>query len=299
MADAPRRIAGWARSLGSKLTDLRARLAGALVRRQVEAALGRPRPHFYLYDPASDMLIPVTQWSRVEGLMRGDPDAPGFGDCHWYPVLDRLSLKGSIVFDVGSHYGYTSAWFAARASRVFCFEASPQNQGYVAEVLRIRGLANVELIPCAVGERTGDAVLHLKPFAGHHALADIGASPTIDRIKVPMVSLDGFAAQRGIEHIALLKVDVEGYEPEVFRGAGGLLRRRMIGAVIFEYSPAFYLQRGVDPAEPIRVLQDHGYRVEDLAGHAVTEDSARADPQQRDLLAFPAWAQGVNRPRSG
>ena len=42
-------------------------------------------------------------------------------------------------------------------------------------------------------------------------------------IEVPIVSLDGYCAQRGIETIDLLKVDVQGNEPAVFVGARGLI----------------------------------------------------------------------------
>lgn len=274
--------------LRGDLNGLRASLAGALVRRQVEQALARPRPHHYVYDPETDMLLPLVYWSRFQGLLTGNPEVPGYFDCLWYPLLDRLPLSDGIVFDVGCHYGYTSAWFAQRARQVFCFEPNPQNQRYVAEVLRIRSLSNVELVRSAVGERRGDAMLHVKPLPGHHSLADIGASETIDRVPVPVLALDEFADERGIDQIALIKIDVEGFEPEVLRGAQRLLRRRAVDAIIFEHSPAFYLQRGIDPAEPLTILADYGYRVEDLDGAPVPLDVARADQSQRDLLAFPA-----------
>jgi hypothetical protein len=51
------------------------------------------------------------------------------------------------------------------------------------------------------------------------------------------LTLDQFARSRGISEIGLLKVDVEGYEPEVFLGATGLLRRRAIKVLVFEFSP--------------------------------------------------------------
>ena len=109
-----------------------------------------------------------------------------------------LPLNGGIVFDVGAQLGYTTGWFAQRAAQVYCFEPSPENQDYIADVLRVRRFTNVELVRSAVGERSGIAALHVKRFPGHHSLADIGASPSVDRIEVPLISLDEFSAQRSV-----------------------------------------------------------------------------------------------------
>lgn len=169
---------------------------------------------------------------------------------------------------------------------MFCFEANPTNQDHIADLLRVRRLANIELVRCAVSDCTGRAILHIKPFGGHHALADIGASETIRRIEVPVVTLDDFAAERGIDRVALLKVDVEGFEPDVMRGAKRLFARRAIAGVLFEFSPRFYKQRGIEPATPVRMLEDHGYRVEAPDGGDIAESDLQSDVQ-RDLFAFP------------
>ena len=65
-----------------------------------------------------------------------------------------------------------------------------------------RRLNNTELVPCAVSDSSGRAILHIKPFDGRHALADIGATETIDRIEVSVTTLDEFADERGIDRVA-------------------------------------------------------------------------------------------------
>jgi FkbM family methyltransferase len=195
------------------------------------------------------------------------------------------------VFDVGGFRGYTAAWFAREAQRVFCFEANPTNQDQIADLLRVRHLSNTELVRCAVSDHAGRATLYVKPFGGHHALADIGASKTIDRVEVAVTTLDHFAAERGIDRIALLKVDVEGFEPDVLRGAKQLFARRAIAGVLFEFSPQFYKQRGIDPIAPVRILADYGYRVEAPNGKSITESELQSD-DQRDLFAFPIEETG-------
>jgi len=111
-------------------------------------------------------------------------------------------------------------------------------------------------------------------------------------MQVPVTTLDRFAASRGIERIGLLKIDVEGFEPEVLRGTSGLLRAGAIDLILFEYSPGFYRQRGIDPRAPLAVLEEHGYRVSTLDGAPLRPDALDAT-WQIDLFAEPS---GDRRP---
>ena len=61
--------------------------------------------------------------------------------------------------------------------------------------------------------------------------------------EVEIVSLDEFARSRGIEHIDLLKIDTEGAELDVLRGARELIEAGRVGAVQFEFSTRFVLRR--------------------------------------------------------
>jgi FkbM family methyltransferase len=206
-------------------------------------------------------------------------------DC-WYEVLRDKGLKMEVALDVGANLGYTATWFSAWAAQVYAFEPDPENRAAIHEQFRIRHVHNVEVIGSAVAAEEGSTTLFLKPKAGHHSLADIGASETIDSIEVTVTTLDRFCAARGIERVGLLKIDVEGFEPDVLEGAGALLEKHAIDLILFEHSPAFYRQRGLDPRAPIDVLSRFGYRTTHLDGSAVDRDTI-GDSPQTDLLAQP------------
>jgi hypothetical protein len=55
-------------------------------------------------------------------------------------------------------------------------------------------------------------------------------------VKVDVVNLDDYCAQRGVDHIDLLKIDVEGFELNVLRGASRLLEGQRINAIQFEFN---------------------------------------------------------------
>jgi len=268
--------------------SIRSRLNKWMLRRIALPALNREMQehgmHFYRYSAEADRLFPYRALS-VDALDANR--AARIPSDDWYDALCARNLNVDVAFDVGVNYGYTSAWFSRWAKQVYSFEPNPRNAAFVEEQLRIRGIGNVELTRAAMSDHEGEAVLHLKRFDGHHSLGDIGASDTMDRITVPVTTLDRQAELRGIEHVGLLKIDVEGFEPEVLRGASGLLKARAIDLVLFEYSPTFYVQRSLDCQAPLDVLEGFGYRITTIHGEPI--DRALLSPRRQvDLIAEPA-----------
>lgn len=237
----------------------------------------------YRYVAEVDRLVPFERFRRrsfrrhKRGAMDGD---------HWYRALRERRLEMPVAIDVGVNYGYTSVWLSGWAEQVYAFEPNPDNVARIREQLEIRHARNVELIASAVAAEEGQATLFVKPMDGHHSLGDIGASETIGTLEVPVTTLDAFCRERGVERVGLLKIDVEGFEPDVLAGASGLLGRAAIELILFEYSPAFYRQRGLDSLAPIEVLERFGYRVTQLDGAAI-DRSTLAAARQADLLAEP------------
>jgi FkbM family methyltransferase len=240
----------------------------------------------YRYVAATDRLFPYK--ALTETAL--SPTAEILSD-RWYQALQARKLRGTVAFDVGVNYGYTSAWLSRWADRVYAFEPNPDNAAMIREQLRIRQIHNVEHIPTAISDQQGEGVLHLKPVDGHHSLGDIGASSTVGTMRVPVTTLDRFAETRGINRVSLLKIDVEGFEPEVLRGARGLLSARAIDLILFEYSPRFYRQRGIDPRAPMAVLEEYGYQARTLHGDPLDYEFL-ATKDQIDLLAEPPVAVG-------
>jgi FkbM family methyltransferase len=76
---------------------------------------------------------------------------------------------------------------------------------------------------------------------------------------VTSVTLDAVCQLTGIDAIQLLKIDVEGAEFKVLRGASTLLAKGAIASIFLEYIPEYLQQMGDDPAELVRWLSAFGY----------------------------------------
>lgn len=150
--------------------------------------------------------------------------------------LARLGISEPTIFDVGANEGgyLVRALDAAPRGRIFSFE--PSRTAY-AQLERAFGTRpNVTLIRTGVGAKTMPATLWSS--APGSVLASTFANPELGPVTgepIDIVSLDEFCAAREIKSIDLLKIDVEGGELDVLRGARNLLNARAISIIQFEF----------------------------------------------------------------
>lgn len=148
-------------------------------------------------------------------------------------LFTRLVQPGMVVFDVGAHIGQYTLLAAKRvgqSGRVVAVEPNPDNVRVLEmNVLRNR-FANVEIIKAALFDYDGEAILHVPNGPNRSELGSL--LPVGDRresFSVKAVRLDSIAPTR----LDILKLDAEGAEANVIRGAAETLRRCR-PAIIFE-----------------------------------------------------------------
>ncbi len=169
---------------------------------------------------------------------------PEAGLRYWLPRralrLDRNLLDisaetvkaGSVVWDVGANMGlftFASAGLAGPAGRVFAFEPDTTMIGLLRRSARLnRTAATIEVIPCAVSDTLSLARFNIATRSRTSNFLDgFGSSQTggvRESQTVLTVSLDWMADR--IPPPDVLKIDVEGAELSVFRGAARLLKKR-------------------------------------------------------------------------
>jgi FkbM family methyltransferase len=150
--------------------------------------------------------------------------------------------RSSIVLDIGANIGVMTRIFAARAGHVHAFEPSPR----ALALLRLNAPLNSTIHPFALGEEEG-----VVAFAECEALdmSHIGQGD----LKVPVRTEDSLELAP-----SYLKIDVEGFEPHVLRGA-----RRTLAAgpmVMFEALTSELVQE----CTSILVSANRRYRVHDM-----------------------------------
>jgi FkbM family methyltransferase len=180
---------------------------------------------------------------------------------HW--IIDKLG-RGDIFVDVGANVGLVSFTAAMSGARVIAFEPSPENCARWRRNRDLNPAARAELIEVAVGAEPGTVRLTLGRESGWNVI-DRPTGPKIDArgsVEVRQIRLDDWAREHDIHHIRAMKVDVEGYEAEVLRGASRLLEEGRIDVLICELNDGL----GAGGAQTLQRLTSLGYRREPLSG---------------------------------
>ncbi len=172
-------------------------------------------------------------------------------------ALWRRMVRGfapDVVLDIGANYGEIglSALYPA-GTRVFLFEPNPHLHPFLERSIASRpDRDRFRLVPAAVGAAEGAVAINYdRKWSGTSA---IGRRPSdraykgegdlvVETRETPLVSIDGFLRAEGIAPERLLfKIDVEGYEMEVFRGFLDTLEGCAFMG-LFEWSSAKALKR--------------------------------------------------------
>jgi FkbM family methyltransferase len=147
------------------------------------------------------------------------------------------------VVDVGANEGLYSrdVWAVNRDAHVFAFEPHPKTFARLSSHASQAG--KMTAVNAACGSAAGQLVLY--DYAGssgtEHASLHAGVIEEIhkgesSRYVVEVIDLDSFAKEHGIALIHLLKIDAEGHELEVLKGAANLLRENRIRAIQLEFN---------------------------------------------------------------
>jgi FkbM family methyltransferase len=152
-------------------------------------------------------------------------------------VLDTLRpFKPRVLFDAGANLGdWTRAALARNPeAHVHAFEISPPT----FEALAANLAANPRVHCNNVGLSDKEGPITIRHYGRLSALTTATAYPhpfEYSEIAARTVRGDEYAARNGVDHVDLLKIDVEGMEEAVLRGFDGLFARQAIDLVQFEY----------------------------------------------------------------
>jgi FkbM family methyltransferase len=176
-------------------------------------------------------------------------------------ALARLISPGDTVVDAGANVGYMTVLASVAAGpggRVLAFEPHPAlfavaQRNVQAAAARTR-VADTKLFQVALSDQTGAGALEIpQDFDANDGTARISAVPAAGATTVP-VALETLDHALGATMVAVLKLDVEGFEPHVLRGAARTLAERRIRHIVFE-------DHDIASSEVVRLLRQAGYQL--------------------------------------
>jgi len=190
-----------------------------------------------------------------------------------FKILNKIANEKVVVFDVGAHTGEWYNLFKenyTKDSVVYSFE--PSKESYL-KLLEIKDF-NFHPENLALGDKTGETFLFSPGNAGSPGsyISDEGMSANKENSdKVTITTINKYCHDNNIKNIDLLKLDVEGYEIKILKGAKEMLKNDVIKMIQFEFgapSPEKYSLKDffdllTDKYDIYRILSDGYYPVKE------------------------------------
>ncbi|MEO8887068.1 MAG: FkbM family methyltransferase [Mucilaginibacter sp.] len=197
-------------------------------------------------------------------------------------IKNNICKPGDMVLECGGHHGLTavviSKWIGN--GQLYTFEPNPDNLAIIKKNVEINDVKNITVVPDAVGAEDGEIWV-----TNSSSNSYILKGNEHNGIKVPVVKLDDYA------HLnpTVIKIDVEGFELEVLKGACQILKT--LPRLAIEMHPVMINRYGGTVSELINLL-DPAYELwiqEEIYGKAVFHDRSVPIPfvNKGFLFAIP------------
>lgn len=185
-------------------------------------------------------------------------------------AIMRSSGDYGVFLDIGAAFGQVTAEVSARFSKCVCFEPSKDNYRQLLNTIERGNLGNVTTYNCALGSQGETKTF----FCSEGNPYDNRFAPNKEESFVPydvdVVTLDDVCEDLGIRERCVIKIDVQGYELEVMRGARRLLEKDC--RIISEFWPWGMHLHGINPLEYVDFMMSLGYSFFELNGKRANEE---------------------------
>jgi FkbM family methyltransferase len=228
----------------------------------------------------------LNPWTRLRWSGEGLPDLltqhlllTGIYQEEVLYAIDSLLRPGDVAFDVGTHHGLMAILMASRAGptgSVHAFEPNPHVHPLIARHAVLNGVQDILRVqPMGIGAR--ESVLPFWAVEGTYAWNSsftesfAGGSDSVRVHHVPVTTLDTYCAAHQLKP-DLIKIDVEGGELAVLKGAKAILEAHH-PVILLEMNPMSSGAAGTTPAAIDAFLRQLGYEGKVLTAHSLSRES--------------------------
>lgn len=170
-------------------------------------------------------------------------------------LLENYLKEGSTFLDIGANIGLMSVIasnYVGTQGIVYAVEANPHTVPILQANVDLNACKNVEVIPVALSDTSGTAVLFENWKVNRGGASLISQSSEEQGVEVKMERLDDLFDEN--TPVQLVKIDVEGFEPQVLRGGMNWFRKQQ-PVFIIEVSEKREKEVGPSPAEVMELVQ--------------------------------------------
>lgn len=204
------------------------------------------------------------------------------------PVVHRVLAPGMVFIDGGANIGEISV-AAAKAvgssGKVFAFEPVHRFAKHLRDHVAANRFQNLEVSECGLSFEPGEAEIFISDAPYRDGTHNDGLGSLFRRgdalgmtNTIPITTLDAFMAEKGVDRVDLLKLDIEGSELNALKGGMEMLQRHQ-PALIVEVGEDTCRAAGYSMNELVSFVQGLGYSAYRIGRRG------RLDPLERTGLA--------------
>ena len=175
--------------------------------------------------------------------------------------LNLLAITAPNVglLDIGAHIGFISLVFAAAGRAVHAIEANPRNHALLSDSAKLNGFSHLIATNVAVSDKPG--VLSFMSAGAFSHVVNAHMPQQNNTINVACVDLDSWPEASGIPERIIVKMDIEGHEPQALRGMSRFLRDRRLPPIFIESNAHCLHWSDATPESLAKSLEDLGYEL--------------------------------------
>ncbi len=177
-------------------------------------------------------------------------------------LFKRFVKPGMTVVDIGANIGvYTkiASDIVGPEGKVFAFEPEPENLIILKEKLTSLKNRNVTLVPKALTDKIGQERLYIDEInLGNHSFSGKNILKGNGFVEVQTITLDKYFTKKG--KVDLIKMDVQGAEGKIIKGARDLLIKHK-PIIMIEFWPNGLINCGSNPLDLLICLQEFGFQI--------------------------------------
>lgn len=188
---------------------------------------------------------------------------------HMHRLFEKYVTKDSIVVECGAHIGTHTLKLALLANHVYAFEPMPSTNKVLHRNLLLNTTGNVTIFQEGVSDASGSTTFRWIPFGNpgascldNNPMVLPSNLPSVETIHVPLRTIDSL----NLDRLDFMKIDVEGYESLVIKGAMNTIRKHR-PVIVMEVWSNLHTDTSIEHTRyKYRELLSLGYNVSHVEG---------------------------------
>ena len=181
-------------------------------------------------------------------------------DWEEFQLIEHYVEKNDVLFDIGTNMGFYTVWmsrFINQNGKIHCFEPDKLNYSRLQANISLNKIKSlIKTNRYAVSDFNG----WLKFTEDRDGENHISNNALESTVEVQSIALDTYLEIQGIQHIAYMKIDVEGFELQVLKGAREILENKKVDIIQLEINQQLN-NAGTKVSDLLFFLKNYGYNL--------------------------------------